>query len=447
MDVLHVLHQFPPETRGGSESYVRELALRQRARGLDAQVLTGSLQAWPEVGVETLDVDGIPVHRLHRDDLYFDHHVKAWHPGVARAFDELLARARPLLVHLHHWVRLSCDLVATAHARGVPVVVTLHDFYTSCPRAFRARKDDPACTRSVGGGSCWDCVPKYGHESRGELELGVELFAAGYRRELALAHTVLVSVASTADLLAQTTGMPRGRYRVESFGYQPRFPGAPPLPAPRLGEPFRFAFWGGVGRHKGVHVLIDALRRARAAGADAVLHVLGGCETPQYEAELRAAAAGLPVTFHGPFAHEQVRAAAPHCGVFPSTCIETFGFVLDECFELGLPCIVSDLGALPVRAGAAGLVVKAGDTAALAAAMQRLCAEPRLWGELRARIPPPSPGLDQHVDALDEIYRNARLSPAPAPCAPEVPLAQRLRFLMVQRDSALTRLIPPGGPA
>jgi hypothetical protein len=78
--------------------------------------------------------------------------------------------------------------------------------------------------------------------------------------------------------------------------------------------------------------------------------------------------------------------------------------------------------------------------------MRRLCAEPRLWAELRARIPPPPPGLDEHVDRLDGIYREARLSPPPPPCAPAVPLARRLHFLMVQRDSALTKLIPPGGP-
>ena len=36
--------------------------------------------------------------------------------------------------------------------------------------------------------------------------------------------------------------------------------------------------------------------------------------------------------------------------------LETFGIVLDECCELGLPCIVSDRGALAVRAGDGGPV-------------------------------------------------------------------------------------------
>jgi glycosyltransferase involved in cell wall biosynthesis len=152
------------------------------------------------------------------------------------------------------------------------------------------------------------------------------------------------------------------------------------------------------------------------------------------------------VTFHGPFDAAQLHAAAPHVGVFPSTCLETWGLVLDECFELGLPCVVGDLGALPERAGGGGLVVRAGDDADLAHALQRFVDEPSLWGELRSRRPPPSPSLDEHVEALLAIYRRARSQPPPAPFAPLVPASRRIAFLWRQRESALSKVIPPGGP-
>ncbi len=72
MDVLHVIHQFPPESRGGSESYVFDLAQRQRARGRDVHVLSGSKVWRNDVTLEDGLVEGLPVHRLHRDDLYLD---------------------------------------------------------------------------------------------------------------------------------------------------------------------------------------------------------------------------------------------------------------------------------------------------------------------------------------------------------------------------------------
>ena len=447
-DVLHVIHQFPPETDGGSERYVLDVARRQRARGMKVEVLAGSMHPRERVEIDSEEVDGIPVHRLHRDDLYFDHHVKMWHPAVEAAFEQLLRERRPALVHVHHWVRLTCNLVEVCARVGVPAVVTLHDYYTSCPRAFRRRRDDAACRRVLSAESCVDCVPRYGYEPVHELADGVELYRDHFRAELSLAQAVLVAVGSTADLLHEATGVARDRYRVLPLGYDRRFNSASALAAPNEGALLNFAFWGGVGRHKGVDVLLQALRLLEVARPGrAHVHVLGGFESPAFETELRDLASGLPVTFHGPFDARQLHAVGPHIGVFPSTCLETFGLVLDECFELGLPCITSDLGALPERAGSAGLVARAGDANALCTAMQRFVDEPDLWRELRQHIPPPSPGLDEHVDALVAVYDEARAAgPVAAPQFAAVPEARRLAFLMKQRDTAMGKLCPPGGP-
>ncbi len=445
LDVLHVIHQFPPESSGGSESYALSLAKLQRAAGLDAQVFTGTMVGADRVKIDRYEHEGIPVRRIHRDDTYFDLHAKAWHPLVSAAFARVLAETRPRLIHVHQWVRLSNDLVATAHEQGIPAVVQLHDMYTSCPRAFRARRDDPACMRELNGRNCWDCVPKHGHETPSELETGVDMFATSLRRELALAHTVLVAVPVIADLLARLTPMPRERYRTLTLGYEPRFAELGKLGGPGEAERFRFAYWGGVGRHKGVHVLLQAMDRICETQLPCELHVLGGFESEAYENELRALAQGLPVTFHGRFTAEQLHAVRPHCGVFPSMCIETFGFVLDECFELGLPCVTSDIGALAARSLGAGIPAKAGDPEALASAMVRLATDRNLYRQLVASIPRPSPTMLEHSRQIAEVYEAVRTVPGPAPCSPPVPVEERLRFLIHQRDSALLQLLPKDG--
>jgi len=449
MDVLHVIHQFPPESRGGSESYALDLAQRQKARGMSVEVLTGTQHAKEQVTLVEDEIDGLRVHRLHRNDLFFDHHVKMWHPEVESRFEEFLREHKPALVHVHHWVRLTCNLVEICERVGVPAVVTLHDYYTSCPRAFRRRAGDVACRRELSVASCADCVPRYGYEPPHEIADGIELYADHYRAELSMARAVLVAVDSTADLLSTTTGVARSRYRTLPLGYKQRFNSMSTLSAPDEGNPLSFAFWGGVGRHKGVDVLLQALRRVcDQQPGRAELHVLGGFETPEFESELRKLAEGLPVTFHGAFDAAQLHAVQPHVGVFPSTCIETFGLVLDECFELELPCITSDLGALPERAGAAGLATRAGDPDDLARAMLRFVTEPNLWQELRSNRPAPSPSLDDHVAALVDIYADARNSPKPEPQFAAVPERRRLAFLMKQRDTAMSKLIPPaGGPS
>ena len=81
-----------------------------------------------------------------------------------------------------------------------------------------------------------------------------------------------------------------------------------------------------------------------------------------------------------------------------------------------------------------------------ARAMLRLVDEPALWSELVAAIPPASPSLDEHVDALAAIYDEARTGPKPTPQFGAVDAQRRLAFLMKQRDTAMSQLIPPGGP-
>lgn len=442
MDVLHVTHQFAPETRGGVESYLFDLASEQQRQGLDVQVLTGSHEPWPGIGIEELRVGGLRVHRLHRDDWYFDLHSKAWHPGIAAFVGDLLARWRPRIVHVHQWIRLTSDLVEVIQRQGIPAVVTLHDFYSSCPRAFRMRPGQSACLRPVSPASCGDCVPRYGHEPPEEIAEGIELFAAQMRGELTAADAVLVAVSTTADLVARTLGVDRERLLVLPLGYRRRFAGRPALPPPRAGEAFRFAFWGGVARHKGIDVLIDAFARL-VPDARAELHVLGGFATPDYEQELRQRAGALPVRFHGPFTIEELLAVAPHAGVFPSTCLETFGFVLDECFELGLPAIVADHGALTTRAGGGALRVRPGDAADLVAAMGRLVREAGTWERLQRERPAPPPDIETHCRALAGIYRRAAAARAAAPPVQgAVPLQRRFQFLQLQRESALRCIAP-----
>lgn len=447
MKILHIVHQFAPESTGGVESYVEDLSRSQQRAGLEVCLLSGSKVSWKKPGLEQNDVHGLEVHRLHRNDIFFDHYARTWNPIIEGVVDTLFKRLQPDLVHVHQWIRLTSNIVEIANHLDIPAVVTLHDVYTSCPRAFRVRPGEDACMRPLSVESCSDCVPRFGCEPPDEMAESINIYRDQFQAELSMARAVVVGVEATADLIHATTGFPRDRMQVLPLGYRRRFEGRPrPSPVPVDGEPFRFAYWGSIGRHKGVGVLLQAFRELMAADPTrpAVLHVLGAVDTPELEKELGELADGLPITFHGGFDHDQLLAVAPHMGIFPSTCIETFGFVLDECFEMGLPCIVSDKGALPIRVGGAGIVVPAGDPAALADAMDRVLSDPKSTDSLRGQIPdlPPSPEL--HEREIRRIYEAALTSPLPDGAKP-VPGLRRLAFLIMQRENA-HGLVSPDGP-
>ncbi|MCB9869048.1 MAG: glycosyltransferase [Planctomycetes bacterium] len=447
MQVLHVAHGCSPENTGGIETYLRALLPAQRASGIEPALVTGSLELAGRPTVTRSEMDGCPMFQIQRDDWFFDHYAHSYHPGVSRLFRELVAQRRPDVVHLHQWVRLSSDMVAIARALDVPVVVTLHDVYTSCPRAFRLHRDGNPCTRPLSVANCAPCVPRFGHETEGEVEGAIELFAQQYRAELRMADRVLVPVGATADLLSATLGVPRERFTVLELCYPRRFAGRRGPPGEAAERELRFGYWGSLTRHKGPGVLIEAVRRIVAEPAGTVgpftTLLFGAMSDEAFGAELRRAAEGLPVAFHGRFDHTDVQRAELDVGVFPSVCFETFGLALTECFELGLPAVVSDLGALPDRVGDAGLKVPAGDSAALADAMLRLLRDPALRQRLAAHIPPLPPTPEEHAAALAGVYRDA--SAGPHPPVEVVPAEARAQLLVRQRESLAAALRAAAG--
>jgi glycosyltransferase involved in cell wall biosynthesis len=446
LKVLHFVHGYAPEGVGGVEGHVRTLAAALHSAGTDVVVVAGSLIRQETDFEETLIVDGVRVRRVHRDDLWFDHYAKARHAGVGAVIDAILAQERPDVVHVHQWIRLTNDLVAIAAQRGIPAVVSLHDLWTSCPRCFRVRRDDASCARPLTVADCGPCVPRFGHESEAEVALGIELHRERFQDELRRAARVLVASRFVAATLEATTGWPSERCVVQPL---PIGVDVARVPAMRRDDDgvVRFVHFGGLSRHKGVHVLLDAFARLHAAVPGRVrLDVFGAAATREYGDELGRAAQGLPVTFHGGYADlVGVAAAAPDVAVFPSLSMETYGLVVDEALALGLPVVVSRIGALPERIDGVGFAVAPGDPVAWAAGLRRFVDEPGLRAALAASLPRAPLAASDYATRMQGIYRDA-ITAGPTPAAP-FDESRAHRLVELQRESLLARVAPPHGPA
>ena len=94
--------------------------------------------------------------------------------------------------------------------------------------------------------------------------------------------------------------------------------------------------------------------------------------------ELEKLAEGLNVEFVGqrPAVETRRIVAESKALVSPSACWETFGLAAAEAMTVGVPSVVSNVGALPdiVQDGRFGEVFEAGDAEACAAAIKRLLA-------------------------------------------------------------------------
>lgn len=133
---------------------------------------------------------------------------------------------------------------------------------------------------------------------------------------------------------------------------------------------------GRISREKGLDVLAEAFRRASAQRPGLRLALVG--DGP-YRRDLAVALAGTPHRFLGSLHGAALAAAYASADMFclPSQ-TETFGQVVVEAGASGLPVIVSDRGGAheAVEDGRTGLVVRAGDPSAFAAAIGALADSP-----------------------------------------------------------------------
>jgi len=413
LKILHALHGFPPEFKGGTELYVRNLVRALESLGHSSLVLAGSGVRAASDRIDREEHEGIPVLRLHRSGFSHEEWRRSRSPAVESLVAEVLEAERPDVFHIHHWYRLTRTLAAVARRAGVPSVLTFHDLWSTCAKAFRLR-DEKFCEARFLEVDCERCVPSRPWQEAAETRTDLAIHRRDLACEIACASALLAPIRAHRDRIAALHGIEPERIRVLHLG-----PVSELHSECRTGDrrfpdgPLRIGHWAHMDVCKGSHVLLEA---ARAIGAsDRVeFHLLGGFVTPEYEARLRGLAEGLPVTFHGPFVPADLARAALDVAVIPSVTAESYSFVVDEAMQLGLPALVSDLGALPERIGEAGASFPPGDAEALASRIRSILDDPSLLDRWRAAIPKDRGTMEAHAADVARVYEEVRTAPLPS---------------------------------
>jgi glycosyltransferase involved in cell wall biosynthesis len=369
--VLFVTESFHP-VMGGGETHIRRLGGALVRAGDQATVVARRGEAsWP--ARETLD--GIDVLR-----------VAPSGPGrggkyrmVPRAFAALCAQARRHDVVVVRGTRvLGVPALAAARFSGLPVVMQPE---------INGELDGTAFTwgRSWAEGPAGRLV-KAAVRMRNLWLCDAEAFVAMSRR-------IRDEMAGSGVPAERIALLPHG---IDTERFRPPQAGEPEALRARLGLPAGtvFVYTGRLLRGKGLESLLDAFTPIAAERAD--VHLLfvgsGAAQSLSIEEALRerAAAAQLAgrVSFAGSVERVEEWLRAADVFVFPSE-FEALGISLVEAAGCGLAAIGSRTGGIVdvIEDGRSGLLVPPRDTAALAAAMRRLAADPvwrRALGE-RAR--------------------------------------------------------------
>lgn len=151
---------FAPYSYGGAtvvaEEVVREL---RREHGFQVTAISATSRAdMPAYSLLKTEVDGIANYLINMPfgrpyaELYDNSHV-------TEAIDGLMQTLAPDVVHLHCLQDIGAGVIAAAKRRGLPVVLSTHDFWWLCERQFMIRMDGRYCGQDpVRIEACRGCV-------------------------------------------------------------------------------------------------------------------------------------------------------------------------------------------------------------------------------------------------------------------------------------------------
>jgi GT2 family glycosyltransferase/glycosyltransferase involved in cell wall biosynthesis len=475
MRVLLIVHGFPPAASGGTEVYTRDLALALAARGHEVSVLAREADPGrPEYGVRRRQ-DGaigvITINNTFQSCTSFEDSYA--HPALLRVATPLVADIAPDVVHVQHLTCLSTGLPQSIQQLGVPVVMTLNDYWMICHRGQLFDASGRPCAGPFDGG-CDACVPPGALAAPLALRAGRLALAsrvpgvAGLARRTVKAVESCIPAGGTTDATLERLRHMRAAARHVDLFLAPsatleswflRF-GIPRAKLARCAQgidltPFaaavrqasdrlRVGYAGGLIPSKAPHLLLQA---AASLPHDVTVDVLG-LPSPfhgddSYARDLAPLLGHQRIRRIGPVPHDRMAQAlaAVDVLVVPSVWIENAPFIIREAFAAGVPVVASGLGGMAemVRHEIDGLLFPPGDADALGRALSRLAAEPDLLPRLRAGIQPPWSIADDAA-ATSGIYESLRRSPRRARAKPAAPKGDVAAVVLNYRTSEQTWL-------
>ncbi len=402
MRILFVTAAYLPDAVGGVELHVAGLARSMKALGHECAVYTRTGRDDVSHLEVTQDVvDGIPVMRMGNtfEDVEALSSLYA-HEGIADVFMEEVKRWKPDVVHVHHLTCLSTRIVDRLHEAGLPVAMTLHDFWMGCPRGQRITADLEVCPDVILE-RCLPCLQELWPHLLGPGARNGVVDERADQESLEEYHQTIRAVLEKVDLLMtpshfmqeiyEAYGVAAGKIRVVENGLQKtRWPEALPT-ADEKGEDgegsLRVGYIGSVLPSKGVHLLLEAYR---SLGGPAEMRIdIWGEVLPfhndrTYDERLLKLRQGHEeaVTFHGRYESEALPEILQNLDVVvvPSLWYEAFGLTIREAFLAGVPVVASGHGSIAeaIEEGVTGLLFPPGDALALGRCLLRLRDEPSL---------------------------------------------------------------------
>ena len=318
---------------------------------------------------------------------------------------KLLDAWQPDIAHVHNiFHQITPSILPVLKRRGVPIVMTLHDYKLLCP-VWNFLSHGEICERCASGGAYHVLLRGCTKNSRSAslvsmLEMYTQRLLGLYRNNIDL---YIAPSRFMRDKMLQ--------YGITSADRIVHVPHAIDLEdyEPRLDDDGYLLYFGRLSREKGIGTLLRALERLPGLP----LRVVGEGEDAA-ALQAQAERAGLDVSFLGYRTGSDLRSliAGARVTVVPSEWYETTGLVGYESLASGTPVIGSKIGGIPevIEEGRTGLLFNPGDAEDLANKIEQLFYDEARRREMAANAAEWTARVndrERHAEEILSVYQQA----------------------------------------
>jgi len=288
---------------------------------------------------------------------------------------KLIEKFKPDIVHINSISRnISPSPILAAKKLGVPVVMTVHDFHSVCPKTWMIYKNKKPCHYGFG----WRCLISDCYTQK----MGMRNFPYHWIKWLKVClHRIILRkyvghFICPSRTLAQWM---KKSLRLNNISYVPNFVNVVVNDIHRevLPRENQFLFVGRLSHEKGADILIKAIKLVKEKSPDVKVKIIGdGPEKQNLEKQAKNMGLENSLLFLGKTSNENLPQYYREslAIIIPSIWMENNPIVAFEAMNMGRLIIASNRGGLPdlVKDGYNGFLFEAGDYKTLTEKMLQL---------------------------------------------------------------------------
>jgi glycosyltransferase involved in cell wall biosynthesis len=425
MKIIQVIHGYPPQYNAGSENYTESISNEIASRGNEIVIFCREENPFK------------PEYELHEEIVENNSNIKKViiniqksrerfiHKQVDQAFNEVIEKFSPDIIHFQHLNHLSLTLPLVALDKEIPTVYTLHDYWLLCPRGqfiqynlegenwkFCDGQEDSKCAKA-----CYSRYFSGDPDGKKDEEYWKNWIHTRMAISRKIADTIDYFISPSHTLYNYfISGYPEAKGKISYLDYGFNLHKLSGRKRESNNEPFVFGYIGTHIPAKGVDYLIKAFIRLKGK---AILRVWGrpkNEQTPFLKELSNRIQMYLDnkIEWMGEFDGNRIIEDVFNkvdAIVVPSIWLENSPLVIHEAQQAKVPVITANAGGMAeyVKDGKNGLLFDFRNIDSLSKQMQRFLDYPEFARELGKTGYIYSktgdvPAIEPHVDSLITIY-------------------------------------------